>query len=466
MPRKHRNKSNNPVFRKVRKSLPGIGIACISACATLCILVALYWGFLSVQKWRASINAFFSSHPLTALHIPFVAPSPDPKETFNKNGLVFASFSDLFSGTAWLDMKKTSLYHDTLTTAFTYPPQYTWGMNGPTQQREQGTEAANEICINGACLSNNETHLLLDNEELQLPPEIDEKNISSITIGSLQNAWSIGIVTRHAGSYEASAYIMRPKGILERIAAFDTQPIRSRYEGWLAIGGTTDDMITLYAAYDPLAYRIRGGKVQDIKSFFGIRMMNSGFYPVITRLNNGKDTHWYVTSRTMRNPKLIKLFQNGTNDLQGALDLTPELFQGTMTRGLLEDAHIEGGLPTLSFAVDRSDNTRETWHFIDKGFSKDKNFEICSTNLSSATHPILAAKILETTLASPAGEKIRLFLSNDGNEWQKESIDSDLYFKNQDAHQVFWKATITPKDNNPFTSVYFDRIRVDYWIKK
>jgi hypothetical protein len=466
MPRKYRTILNSILPPKARKRLLSIGIACASACATLFILFLAYQGLLFARRWFSWLDTLLGPRPIAAFRIPFSAPSPDPGMAFNKNGLVFASFSDLFSGTAWLDMQKTTLYHDTLTTAFTYPPQYAWDMTSPAQKPSGDAENSSKVCIDSACLSHDGTRLFLNDAPLQIPSEAGGSSLFSLSIGSLRDSWSIGIVTKSGKIYRAAAYILDRSGSFERIAALDVQPIQSKHAGRLALGGTRDDMLALYSSYEPIAYRIRAGKAEDIGSFFGIRMMNNGFYPVITRLDDGKDAHWYVASRTMRNPKLIKLFQNGTKDLQGALDLTPKLFQGAMAQGLLDDARMDGKFPVLSFTVINGDGNAESWRFIDKGFSKDKDFEICSANLSPATNPVLVAKMLDTVLVSPVGEKIKLFLSNNGTDWQKESIDSDLYFKDSNARNVFWKATITPEDDNPFSSIYFDRIRIDYWIRK
>src|SRR6056297_2963906 len=41
-----------------------------------------------------------------------------------------SSFTDLFSGRGWLDMSKTNMNRDSVTTAFTFPPQFSWRKAG------------------------------------------------------------------------------------------------------------------------------------------------------------------------------------------------------------------------------------------------------------------------------------------------------------------------------------------------
>ncbi|MEW6617221.1 MAG: hypothetical protein AB1333_02260 [Patescibacteria group bacterium] len=393
-------------------------------------------------------------------------------DSFASKNLVSSSFTDLFSGVGWLDVSATNMYHDKIVTAFTLEPDFTW-QRIQTDEVSQDVfpvvrsknERADRRCIESSCLEQRGLALFFNNEEISLPREMRSKDVKNISVGTLENEWLVGIVAREKSMYEGWIFFYDGTSY-QRVFGDANAPFLSEYDGIIGFGGTSDNWLAVYGAYDGKAYHIREGKpFQDVSQFFGIRAMRGGFQPAVIRAGDGVDARWYVFSLTKGNSVLLKLFQDGTaGNIRGAVDLTQLVMQNAFSEASFMLQSVRGGTTVLSGNMMRNGGSRELWQFVDEGFNVPSFARVSSLNLNNYPAEVWAATIVEADVFEGKSD-IEFALSNDGKEWVPARVGEFIAFPDNSQKRLFWRATFTPESGARFSSPYFDKIRVDYKVK-
>lgn len=403
--------------------------------------------------------------------------------------LILSSFSDLFSGTGWLDEVKTTLYQDEMVTALTFPPRFEMEPIGTAEVefRERRVDGSDMLCIWNDCLVERngalffvpfvERHAYADARyALPLPASVASLKILSLSIGKLETVWLVGAVVEpaglpagEAGEYEGHVFVFDGARYSPALDAAPA-PLASRYPGTLGFGGADNDWLVVYGGYEGIAYRIRGNDRSSIitnhSSLFGIRVMENGFAPLVLRskiencgLKIENCTVWYIGSMTEGKPKLIKLFENGDGVIAGALDLTRDVFPiGTNAAALAVDG---AGRRVVKLKIGDEVAWRE---LRDLGFVKDSAREAVSKNLNTYTNAEVRRATITEFDASPAGGTIELFLSNDGATWLPAVVGEEVVFPNPSGTALLWRARVTPIGANEL-SPFLDRINLQFGIK-
>jgi len=377
-------------------------------------------------------------------------------------GLTQSSFTDLFSGVGWLDETKTDLYQDKRETAFILPPALTSQKLDSHQipaggWAERGVNGEYSRCIGGRCLTERNSELSFQGNPLSLPAEISGKEKANVSIGSLDTKWLVGVVTKEEARYEGWIFLFDGSGFL-KIFGGDGK-FNSSYAGALGFGGSDNDWLAIYSGYEGIAYRVREGvPPEDISRFLDIRVMKGGFEPAVLRV--GVPPTWYVFSMTPGNPQLIKLFQNKTNYIQGAVNLFPFIdpLQGS---SLATFGIKEVGGDAISLAAKVTGGSGGWWQIDDRGFKKDRSYEVVSSNINTSAARVVYARI-ETLDLKERDASASFFVSGDDRVWHAVRLH-EVYEFSPSSKELYWRAVFSP-DGDPFSSPYFNSILLHYWL--
>jgi hypothetical protein len=319
-----------------------------------------------------------------------------PSGDFEKiPGLVYSTFYEAFSGMAWLDPDGTTMYHDRNMRAFVFPPKFKW----------------------------------------------EEVGISAGSVESAVPAGITGEVVKSGDMYKGLVYRADGTPVFDE----NNTPFVSKYPGELGFGGTDDDFIAVYGAYEGIAVRIRPAGVENISRFFGIRVMNGGFKPVISKIGDA----WYVYSLASGVSKFVKLFDNGTGEIKGAVDLTD-----------LSGSIRPIGQTGSDGLIGRSGG--RYYRFVDQGFDKSAAVSVKSFNVDVYPWPLLGA-VISPLYFSGEGAMVEFSLSNNRTDWREVKLGEHIEFPKGSGTKLFWQAIFKP-DNDPHASPFLGGVRLDYEV--
>lgn len=370
-----------------------------------------------------------------------------------------SSFTDLFSGTGWIDQEKTTLYHDQNITSFIFPPKYKW------RKSNLSDFTFNHRCLGSFCLVEKGFKLFfapkidfqngnLTDYKINLPQSVNKEILSNISIGTLNDVWVLGVVEKQNNNYTGKAYFFDGKGFSEVLVDGKSNIFQSQHEGIIGAGGERDDFIIIYGAYDGIAYRIKKEEVENISKFFGIRVMRGGFYPVVFEKSIEDKEVWYVSSLTKDNPQLIKLFEDGKGKIAGGVDFIPLLY---INNGTVKFSPGNGKKLLAKF---ESGEIRE---FVDEGFDKSQTRKVVSSNINNYPFKVLKAKIFGMDISYSGTESVNFYLSSNGNDWHEVEPREEFVFPKK-GNSVFWKAEAEP-DGDSYSSIFFNSVRLNYTVQ-
>jgi len=472
-------------FRKFLKSKEGKRISIVLT-RVLAILgvIALLVVFLLFIRWavgqiRIGIDLFMREQFISRFESQDGAPVGtrlDPE--IRDASLVYSSFSDSFSGVGWLNQEETNVYQDRVVTAMTFPPRFEWRrvsrLNVPEDvvlrvgsRRSDGSVLR---CLDGRCLVQKGEDIFFVSEEflasydngryrVELPSVYGNRNVVKVSIGALETRWLVGIVEQRGGEYIGRVYYFYPENeVFEEVS--ESLVFKSRYQGRIGFGGDDESFLVVYGAYEGQGYHVKEGELHDITRFFGIRVMDDGFEPLVIKQGKGTASTWYVVSNTRGTPKFVKLFQNETEDIVGAVDLTNSLFAGDIESALFypfrENGDLRGRL------VDAS-GSEEFWEFEDQGFVKTEGKDVVSVNINNYPAEIRYATIDRLSF-SDKGADVAFYLSNNEKDWIKTGPGVEVEFPDPKGRQLLWRLEMDPKGSN-FVAPYIDKLGIQYWVK-
>ena len=484
--------------------------------AGITILTVVTVGFLYYQARLvgriARIPAFEFQLPIG---LPFFGPTAQG-----------SSFTDLFSGTGWLNASNTTLYQDFAMTTLSYPPKFEWEKLADEEAKklkekilfvrleEDGTD---KRCTGSQCLIQKGLELFLDGQKISLPSELRTPELLNISIGAIypvrniisngaDKFWILGVVTRShsdpakAGeesrdssvaslpqndkmSYRGYVYKFDPSASSgqapEFTKIFEDSDFLSPYPGVFGFGGTSDNWLAIYGAYEGIAWQTKTknsfSSFHNISRFFPIRVMGDSvklkeakerfvsFRPEVIR--DGKN--WYIYSLTPAKPKFIKLVEDEEEKISAAWDLTKNLgldsgvesaFFAIESSGLpvrSSEGAKEGSLLALIDDI-------ELRRFRDFGFDKSKPLEAMSSNINTLPGNVVSARIsgLQKFLD---GENMLFWLSNDGVFWKEAKAYETVVFTDP-QEKLFWRVKFVPDDDLK-TSPVLDRLGLEWqWV--
>lgn len=244
-------------------------------------------------------------------------------------------FSDHYVNDLVINKNASSFYYDNAATAFTFAPDYAWqdGANCSDAycglKPEDWNFAGQQVkryCLSQNCLSLEGIKLFLNNREIKIPAEISGE-LRSVNVYPLSKTWLVGFVFRSESGEQGLAYSFDGRSF-KNLDLKKEFPFVSRvgFEGAsFGFGGDDDNFLVMYGGYDFIAYQDVKGHKTDVSRFFGLRVSDGGFNPIAFKINKGNDTVWYVCSLQEKEPRLIKLWQNSSDNIKGSLSLSEAL---------------------------------------------------------------------------------------------------------------------------------------------
>jgi len=395
--------------------------------------------------------------------------------------LSWRSFGDIFSSSAYLDMSETTMLLDQSVAALVFPPVYKFNKIKPCPNETCGlnkdqlltsTQPA-KFCLGKNCLEVKGVDLLFNSTKVIWPPELKGQKILNISVGSLSSIWTVAFVMSDAGNERVYVYFFDGKTFKPIINDKTKEQIVTQYSwgrGTVFFGGTAEDFLIFYAGYEDIVYHFQSGQLADISRFFGLRISTVGFKPQIIRQGNGQDTLWYLIDSNLVNKKLIKLWQNGTDNIKGSYYFN-DLF--SKTSGQLVAVSNSDTRGQLDFIFKTADNKFELWTFQDNGFDNTINRSVVSVNLENSEYVYRAfIKSIGLALNSPDSSDyetqfpnngVKLYLANKKDEFTEVIPASPLNFATPEKG-LFWKAEFQKSTNNEY-SPWFDHMNsLDYFV--
>lgn len=437
------------IFRFARKHIPrGIHRVVFSRGFWIFLAFAIFFLLLLIFT-RGLFRDFFlrSLKERQFENIERIAPTVAVRVE-NEN-LLASSFTDIFSGTGWINEAETTLYRDHVAQAFSWKPVVFWSRVSVSPARTSA-----ELCVKSHCGRVSGEQFIFDGTPLALPKEL-ERDGRALALASVNEKLVLAGTVPDGGNVSGYAFAFDGNTFTPFCSA--PKIFTSPYAGTLAIGGGDERVLILYSAYEGKAIEIHKDLCADVSRFFGIRAMDGGFSPEITRT----DGNWFIFS-TDEKPVLLKgIGDESTGGLVGTLDL------GTFLKrdGILgfrfsppqkKDIALQG---SLLF----SGGIAENGVLRDLGFEPLSEARITSKNLNTYPNSLVRRATIVSAELFAGSTAPEFFLSNDGKHWLPARIGEEIIFKEKEGKELYWKA-LFPKSGNG-GSPYFKRIRVDFKVK-
>lgn len=399
--------------------------------------------------------------PIPEKPAPFFRILPPP-EIGGKENIVFSSFSDLFSGVGWLNQNETTMHQDRSATAFTFRPLARWTKKADAPAISAASRTRR--CIAASCVSSDDSNVFSNGTRVELPREVKDAKIESISIGALNTRWVVGVTILRAGRYEGWVYSFDGNGFSKVFGEANT-PFVSEYKGTFGFGGTDDEWFAIYGGYKGLGYFIREGRpFQNVSDMLSYRIMDGGFDPVVLPAGEGSATRFYVSSATDGKPRLMKFFKNPAGEIAGVVDFS-ENIKGQFSRAVFRVANVVGNVTVLEAAATSPSGETSGWEVIDEGFDDPSVAKVHSVNINNYPAEVRSATVAEVQM-DEGNTKATFFVSNDGNAWIEAPPGKEVVFPKTDGTRLLWRAEFTVSGNrSPLFSPYFDKVRIDYKVK-
>lgn len=365
------------------------------------------------------------------------------------------TYSTAFANEVDIDAQKSNFYYDGIAAAYTFMPSYNWSTYQACEDAYCGEGARawfyatekleQEFCLGSNCLAQRANTLLYNRGNLALPGALGSYSIKNITIYPLDTKWLVGIVYQDAEGEKGRAYSFDGSTWedLDKDNQFPFVADTERNGYSIGFGGSDDNFLVIYGAYDIVAYQVVNGEKYDISKFLGLRISRGGFSPIAFSQKRGNETLWYVCSRDQGEPRLIKLWQNGSSNIQGSLS-----FSASLTRQFsgLESAWCKPGAEAGSIELIAQVQDRYfTRTLTDNGFVEQDEYALYSRNIFSgegqvymfrANNPIACTH--SGCLPEDWGSDLSFMLSlDDYNYFEPELEEYEIVIK-KNVTEIYW----------------------------
>ena len=428
------------------------------------------------------------------------------------------SFGDNFSSAVYLDFDRTNMYLDDVTTSLVFPPLHSWqkkedclnsdcgvtlstkgkisqGLKQDVRQdiqqdvRQDIQQDARQDMRQGLEQDIRQGNFLFEKKEIDYradlrklpkpwPASVRNKNIISANLynldGKQDNSKGKQVVSFVVteGKEERGFVYFLVDGQYEALISDKTEAeILTKYgrgDGYIAIGGEENNFLIFYIGYEIHAYHFFNNELIDISDFFGLRVADNGFYPYIIKQGEGTESVWYILSLEKDRPRLVKLWQNGTNNIKGSLDLSFQLNRYLENSGG-EPIYIRSGLNKgeLEFILESAEGNYSLWTFFDEGFDNSKTRQAVSINLNKKKLAIIKAEIrsLEISIDDSDGDaninpffndNFKIYLGDSFNNFLPVNSGITVKF-NGEKKEFYWKAEFKNSNKNDY-SPWFNHI--------
>lgn len=344
---------------------------------------------------------------------------------------------DYFSNSYFINNEVTNLFFDYYSTALTFKPRYELDYLKACDESFCGfLKSSDESCLSGKCVRADGDKVYFNNKEIVLPAELAQLNILKIGLHPLETKWLASFLVSVDGQDQVYLYFLDNGRFSSVINSGNNWKIRTTYgrgNGHLSAVGSDQQFLFIYSGYEGLGVLYNNGNLQLLKDYFSLRLASSGFPARIIRIGSGNEATWYVCSLNPDNTKLIKFWQNGTDTIQGAIDLSFAIPSQSICGQLGDDLQIatQEGLSI----------------FKDLGFDNSQNYQYQSINLNSFSGKKIFKIILNRPHISADPEKYQIYLSVDGTNWEK--VKDSLKFSFEPISEgVYLRVIFLPGDQN------------------
>lgn len=381
------------------------------------------------------------SHKASA---PAPAPVPSPKPTSS-----WLSFGDSFSSNAYLDSGETTMFLDEKMTALIFPPIYDF----------QKTEK----CSDHSCgLSE---PVMMDSSSQQkpdhIPPALVKENIVSSSLHKLSSKYIASFIVLENGQENVYAYFFDGNKFSAIVTNSSDVKMKTKYGrggGRVAVGGNDDNFVLIYNGYEGMGIHYYNGEVFDISKFLGLRVSDSGFPPYIIKQGEGRKSVWYILSLNSAKPRLIKLWQNNSEEIVGGHDFS-YIFKDSSDKLVAFKSSYKRG--ELEFLFSSESNEYYLKTFVDKGFDNSQSREALSIDINSSLATVTKAVIREIGLNGNAD----IFLGNTSDNFLQAENGKEVRFKRPNP-ELFWKIRF-PKSGDKDYSPWLEHINyLDYYVQE
>lgn len=315
------------------------------------------------------------------------------------------TFSEPFFNAYFIDTANTDLVLDGNITAMTFKPLY-----------ELKYE---KKCSDDSCGLAKTTEDI--SSKIKIPAELTGKTIKNTSYNKLGNNWIVGFVVGEGSQEAGYAYLYDGNSLKPLITNATSQRIMTKYGhggGSISAGGSDNQFIIFYSGYEGIAYLYNNGNWQDLSQYFGLRVTKDGFNAKVIKGGSGNNATWYICAEDGTKSKLIKLWQNKTASIQGAIDLSSVLKSRPARCFYKSDREV-------NLVIDSSLQV-----FKDKGFDNSHTYYYQSNNINSYVGKKVVKIYFLSSTINASENSYSLLVSTDKKSWQKVSgkevdIDND-----------------------------------------
>lgn len=444
------------------------------------VLLFTLFNFFSLLKTREELKDYLEQAQrsdemlISGDYSDLITPLEDVKKIIP----AWRSFGDNFSSNAYLNLEKTDLFLDDVVTALTFPPliemekindSLVLASDDPTWILKGEKNSCQFAKANNCLELVNDKELSYNGRKIVLPQEMWNEEISRIDVSFLSSKYVISFSVLDGEQERAYAYFFngrRYEALIGKNTETKIITEHARPGGVMVAGGDDDDFILFYSGYEGRAFHYREGNLKDISQFFGLRVTDGGFYPYIIKEGEGDNSLWYILNLSENKERLIKLWQNNSEEIKGAIDLSyvfkefPALkvqaFRPALnTRAVLEFIFVSDEDSQSPQYLNNSGH----WRFRDNGFDNSIDRQAQSVNinyslgeLNSAYFNDIFFNVDSNSLSSPAV----LYLFSDKQELREVRPKEKISFP-ENSREIYWQ--IIFKAGNDFEySPWFDHI--------
>jgi hypothetical protein len=370
-------------------------------------------------------------------------------------GETWWSFGDNFSSDAYLNLAATNLSLDTKVTALTFTPLFSVDKVADCQTSACNLPPAGTInfssttpaCLNNNCLSGNGAQLQFNGQDIAAPIELAGQTIQAVEVSKLTTLWVVSYIVADGSNEVVYSYLFNGQKFLALASVPGSKILETKYGrggGAVAAGGTDDDFLLVYMGYEPYIFHVKNEQVKDLSALLSLRVADNGFIPYVIKTGQGNSSTWYITSLTVGKLKLIKLWQNGTDEIIGARDFSPDV--NSHLTGQAVALVLAAGQNAIQWVVEQA-GAYSLWQFSDQGFDNSHNYQAESTQLNNSGKTVLAAVMKNVQVA---GDNIKFYVADKANHF--EAVDPEIsHAFNQPGSELFWQATFAKGADNSYS---------------